>query len=289
MGKKNNYLDNKKYLFAYFPGNSLFHKLNPLSKFLFLVFLTIITLLINSILFFASIFLIVFLLALLCGISLKNLFRKLKFIFTILIISVILNIFFNAIPNEQEIVLFYLFNLEFLPIRKLAVYFALKAFFMVLILYTSTIIYTNTTNMKDFVYSIMRLKIPYRYCYALMVGIRYIPIIEKEVKTVSLAQKARGFGLEKANTVKKVYNLIFERLIATLVSILRKANNTAISMENRCFGIYKTRTNLTKINFKALDILFIFLCVITFVGLLLYLFHLTPLPQFPSLYYLYSS
>ena len=205
----------------------------------------------------------------------------------VLITSVVLNIFFNAIPSEQEIILFYLFDLEFLPIRRLAVYYAFKAFFIVMILYTSTIIYTYTTHMKDFVYSLMRLKIPYRYCYAFMVGIRYIPLIEQEAKTISLAQRARGFGFEKVNSVKKAYNLIFERLIATLVSILRKGHTTSISMENRCFGIYKDRTNLVKISFKLKDIFFMIFCAILFAFIMLYIFNLTAFPQFPSIYYTY--
>jgi len=284
---KNKQLDRKQYLFAYVPGNSIFHKLNPISKLVFLILLTVLVLVVNSILFLAFIFMIIFSLAMLSGIKLSLLFRKLRYIFMILIMSVILNIFFNAIPSEEEIILFYLFGLKFLPIRRLAVYFALKAFFMVLILYTSTIIYTYTVDMRDFVYSLMKLKIPYRYCYALMVGIRYIPLIEQEAKTISLAQRARGFGYERVNTIRKAYNLIFERLIATLIIILRKGYVTSISMENRCFGIYKDRTNLVKIYFKPIDVIFIILCCIIFSLIVLYLLQLLPFPQFPSLYSIY--
>jgi energy-coupling factor transport system permease protein len=282
-------LDRKQYLFAYVPGNSIFHKLNPLSKLVFVILLTVLVLVVNSILFLAIIFLVVFLLAMVSEIKLNLLFRKLRYIFTILVVSVILNIFFNAIPSEEEIILFFLFGLEFLPIRRLAVYFALKAFFMVMILYTSTIIYTYTTDMRDFVYSLMKLKIPYRYCYALMVGIRYIPLIEQEAKTISLAQKARGFGYERVNTIKKAYNLIFERLIAILITILRKGYVTSISMENRCFGIYKDRTNLIKIYFKPKDIIFIIFWSIIFSLVIVYLLQLLPIPQFPSIYSLYSK
>ncbi|MBD3254222.1 MAG: hypothetical protein GF383_03975 [Candidatus Lokiarchaeota archaeon] len=289
MGNKNKMLDNKQLLFAYYPGNSFMHKLNPLSKLLFLLLLTILTLILTSLIFMAVISISIFILGLFSGISFKHLIRKLRFIFMVMIVSVILNIFFNAIPTEQEIILFYLFGLEFLPIRRLAVYFALKAFFLVLILYSSSIIYTNTTDMRDFVYSLMRLKIPYKYCYAFMVGIRYIPIIEQEAKTISLAQKARGFGYEKVNTVRKAYNLVFERMIATLVSILRKAHVTSISMENRCFGIYKDRTNLVKIYFKPLDIIFMIISIGLFTFAMLYLFHFLPLPPFPSLYQIYTD
>ncbi|MFX0134378.1 MAG: energy-coupling factor transporter transmembrane component T family protein [Candidatus Hodarchaeota archaeon] len=269
------------------PGNSIFHKLNPISKLIFLILLTIIVLVVSSILFLAFILIIVFSLAILSGIKLHMLFRKLRYIFMILIVSVILNIFFNAIPSEEEIILFYLFGFKFLPIRRLAVYFALKAFLIILTLYTSTIIYTYTVDMRDFLYSLIKLGIPYRYCYALMVGIRYIPLIEQEAKTISLAQRSRGFGYERVNSVRKAYNFIFERLVSTLISILRKGYVTSISMENRCFGIYKDRTNLVKIYFKPRDIIFIIFCFVFFSIAILYLLQLLPIPQFPSLYSIY--
>jgi energy-coupling factor transport system permease protein len=120
-----------------------------------------------------------------------------------------------------------------------------------------------------------------------MVGIRYIPSIEQEAKTIALAQRARGFGLEKANSVKKAYRLIFERLIATLISILRKGHITSISMENRCFGIYKKRTNLKIINFKFIDWIFILFSLIGFCSILFYTLGFLSIPQLPSLYHLY--
>ncbi|MFX1390637.1 MAG: energy-coupling factor transporter transmembrane component T family protein [Promethearchaeota archaeon] len=287
MKNKNKNLDHRLFTFAFFPGTSLMHKLNPISKIMFLVLLTILIFIIRSLILLSTIFILIVILALVSNISLKNLIRKLKFIIIILFISIILNIFFNAIPSNQETVLFYLFNIPYLPIRRLAVYYALRASIIVLILYSSTIIYTNTTSPKDFLYSLVKLKLPYKYCFSLMVGMRYIPSIEQEAKTIALAQKARGFGLEKANSVKKAYKLIFERLVATLISILRKGHITSISMENRCFGIYKKRTNLKLITFKLIDITFIILCSFVFLLVTLYVFRILPIPQLPSLYQIY--
>jgi len=289
MKKRNEYLDNKVYTFAYYPGNSFMHKLNPMSKFLFLLLLTILLFFIKSLIFLSIITVSILLLALTCGISLRDLIRKLKYIIIILIFSVILNIFFNAIPQTQEQILFYLFGLKFLPIRRLAVYYAMKAFFIIMTLYSSSIIYTNTTYMKDFVYSLMNLKIPYKFSFDFMVGIRYLPLIEKEAKTIALAQKARGFGRKKVGSFKKAYNFIFERLVSTLISILRKAEITSISMENRCFGIYKTRTNINKIKFKKNDVGFMLLSIILFIFILFYQFKVIPLPSFPSLYLIYTT
>jgi hypothetical protein len=60
-----------EYIFAYFPGTSLMHRLNPLSKLFFLILLTVLTLFSTSILFLATIFVCILLLALLSQISMK--------------------------------------------------------------------------------------------------------------------------------------------------------------------------------------------------------------------------
>ncbi len=289
MSSRNKFLDNRQYLFAYISNNSFMHKLNPISKLIFLLFLTIETFIIRSIILQSALFLLVIILLLLSKIKPKFIFKKLRFMVIILWVSVVLNIFFNALPNEDEIVLFYLFNVPFLPIRRLAVYFALRAFFILLTLYTSAILFTNTTSPKDFVYSMIRMRIPYKFCFAFMVGLRFIPSIEEEAKTIALAQQARGFNIEKVKTLRKAYAFISERMIGTLVSILRKGQTVSLSMENRCFGVFKNRTNLIKVKFKFSDLVFMVLTILGFIFIILYIFNFLPIPRIPSLYSIFFT
>jgi len=284
MPSKNKILDNRQYLFAYISNDSFIHRLNPITKLIFLLFLTIETFLIGSIILQSALSLLIIILLLLSNIKPKFIFKKLRFMAIILLISVVLNVFFNALPNENEIVLFYLFNVPFLPIRRLAVYFALRAFFILLTLYTSAILFTNTTSPKDFVYSLIRMRIPYKFCFAFMVGIRFIPSIEEDAKTIALAQQARGFSIDKVKSLRRAYAFISERMIGTLVSILRKSQTVSLSMENRCFGLYQNRTNLIKIRFKFSDIIFIVTTTLVFIFIILYIFNFLPIPRMPSLY-----
>ncbi len=282
-------LDKTRDLFSYVPNNSFLHKLNPISKLFFLILFTIFVFSIESLIFLSIVFALTFFLALSSKMSIKSLFYKFKWILILSLFSIILNIFFNAIPNEESQILFYLFNLTFLPIRRLAVYYAFRNALWILILFLSAIIFTHTTSMKDFVYAMMKTGVSYKYSFAFMVGLRYIPLIQQEARTIGLAQKARGFGREKVNTLKKAYNFIKERLITILVSILRKGDITSISMENRCFGLYKTRTNLIEIPFKKKDIIFILTIGALFMYYLLSLIHFIPFIQFPSLYSLFFT
>ncbi len=277
-------LDNTRDLFSYVPRNSFLHKLNPISKIIFLIIFTFFVFSIESLIFLSIVFIFIFLLAMLSKMSIKSLYYKLKWILILTIFSIILNIFFNAIPNEESQVLFYMFNLTFLPIRRLAAYYALRNALWILILFLSTIIFTHTTSMKDFVYALMKTGVSYKYMFAFMVGLRYIPLIQQEARTIALAQRARGFGREKVNTFKKAYNFTKERLITILISILRKGDITAISMENRCFGLYKTRTNLIEIHYRKRDIIFLSLIVLLFSYYILSRFQFVPFVQFPSLY-----
>ena len=289
MPSKNRILDNRTYLFAYISNHSFFHGLTPITKLLFLLFLTIETFIISSIILQSILSLSVIIMLLIAKIKPKFILKKLRFMVVVLLISVILNIFFNALPTENETVLFYLFNLPFFPIRRLAVYFAVRAFFIILTLYTSAILFTNTTSPKDFVYSLIKMGIPYKFCFAFMVGLRFIPSIEEEAKTIALAQKARGFSMDQVKTFRKAYSFITERIIGTLVSTLRKGQITSLSMENRCFGIYKTRTNLIKIRIKFSDIIFIIITLLIFAFILLYTFNYLPIPSMPSLYHIFFN
>ena len=277
-------LDTTKDLFSYVPQDSFLHKLNPISKIILLIFFTVFVFTIQSLLFLLIVLLCTFLLAISTKMTIKSLYHKIKWVIILVFFSIFLNIFFNAIPNEQVQVLFQLFNLPFLPIRRLAVYYALRNALWILILFLSSIIFTHTTSMKDFAHSLIKIGVPYKYSFAFMVGIRYIPLIQQEARTISLAQRARGFGNEKVNTVKKAYNFIKERVIAILVSILRKGDITSISMENRCFGLYKKRTTIVEIKFKNKDLLFITLIASLFAYYVLGLFRVVPFVQFPSLY-----
>ncbi|MFX0011893.1 MAG: hypothetical protein ACFE9R_16375, partial [Candidatus Hermodarchaeota archaeon] len=103
------------------------------------------------------------------------------------------------------------------------------------------------------------------------------------------AQQARGFSIESVRSIRKAYSFISERMIGTLVSTLRKGQVTSLSMENRCFGVYKSRTNLIKISYNVFDIVFILLTFTIFIFIILYVYNFLPIPQIPSLYSIFFT
>jgi len=201
----------------------------------------------------------------------------------------VINILFNAINEETEI-LFYLIPKDpiegsLFPIRRLAVYYAFRISFWVLILSNCGLVFLYTTSPKDMVYGLRKLGMQYKFAYALMIGLRYVPLIQDNTTSVIIAQKARGLDRMNARGVKRVYELIRDRLTTSLILIFKQIKITAKSLELRGFGQHRKRTDLYNIKFYTRDIVFLLLFFSIVVFLSLYRFGvLSSIPPIPSIY-----
>lgn len=92
-----------------------------------------------------------------------------------------------------------------------------------------------TTEAKDMLRAAVRLKIPYAVSFMVSVGLRFIPLIVEETRTVLSAQRMRGFRplrsglwhpLRTANTV----------LTPILTNCIRRSAMLSLSVESRHFG-----------------------------------------------------
>ncbi len=228
----------------------------------------------------------VFCLAKVSGIGFTEILRKLRWIIILVIVTILLNIFFNAIPGGEEQILFYIWY-PYIPVRRLAVYFALKVGIWVLTLSTCGFIFLNTTQPKELVYGLRKLRLPYKLAFSIMVGLRYIPLIQESTNAVIIAQKARGLERANVKSFRRALELIKDRLTTSLILTIRNARYTAISMELRGFGRYKDRTDVYKLELMRKDILFIAFFTFITIFLTLYQFNVLPfIPQVPSIYHL---
>jgi energy-coupling factor transport system permease protein len=146
-------------------------------------------------------------------------------------------------------------------------------------------IFTETTSPKDLVYGFIQFKIPYRYAFAFMIGLRYIPLIEQDSKTIEIAQTLRGQGINRKSSVRNIFRHIFHRISTLLISIIRKAKTTANTIDARGFGADKFRTNLHQVrwNRKEWTALIALVCWIS--AFILIQSQIVVLPfQFPALF-----
>jgi len=218
---------------GYQPGGSLFHRLHPLLKGAWLLFLTAAVFLIQSptvnlVLVFGLLLIFPAI-----GIHLRDL-RGLKLLFGTAVLITVLQFFFWA---EGSLVL------EVGKIRitdaGLLRGFYLGARFMVVVLVSYLFVVTTSPN--QLAYALMRAGLPYRYGFAFVTALRMIPIFEEEALTVYRAQQVRGVTY-RPRSLKDLWGKLSGFILPMLVSAMSKVDALSISMEGRCFGKYRART-----------------------------------------------
>ncbi|WP_457558589.1 ATP-binding cassette domain-containing protein [Candidatus Harpocratesius sp.] len=227
----------------YTPSNNWLHRLNPVAKIIALIFFTGFLFTSKSILVLIFSYIAILILAKTGDISTVRLLRQIRWIFILTIIYIPLNTLFSADFTSDDQILFYFFTPN-LPVRRLAFYYSLRTGIIILILISTGVIFTKTSTPKDIIFSLIQIGIPYRFVFAFMIGMRYIPLIEKESNTIEIAQTLRGFGIKKGSSIKKIYRHIIQQISTLLISILRKTKITAMTIESRGFGAFPYRTNL---------------------------------------------
>ncbi|MBU4076655.1 MAG: energy-coupling factor transporter transmembrane protein EcfT [Euryarchaeota archaeon] len=113
-----------------------------------------------------------------------------------------------------------------------------------------------TTDARNMLNGLVRLKIPYNIAFMVVTSIRFLPIIIAEVATIITVQRLRGFKPTRVGLgmIKTAINI----LTPTLANCVRRASVLAISVEGRAFRAYDTRTYLKELRFTFLDRAIIF-------------------------------
>jgi energy-coupling factor transport system permease protein len=104
-------------------------------------------------------------------------------------------------------------------------------------------LFVLTTEPNDLAYAMMRAGLPYRYGFALITALRLVPTFEQEGQIVYNAQLARGVRYD-VKSPRRFLTLARQFVLPLLVSALGRVDALAVSMEGRCFGKYPARTYL---------------------------------------------
>ncbi len=80
--------------------------------------------------------------------------------------------------------------------------------------------------------------------FTLALSVRFIPVIESELRSIRMAQKARGSEAVGSLVQKlRVWGMAFTALF---VGLFRHADNLATAMDARCYGASDSRTELPR-------------------------------------------
>lgn len=253
----------------YFATNSVIHRLDPRIKILLSLSLIVGVFFIDNYLMMAFGILVCFAFMLISKIKIKMYLKMLKAILPIIIITSILNIFYNS--QGKSVFSYGVINITTGGIQKVIL---ISVRICLLIIFSSMLTYTTSpTELTD---AIERLLSPLRFIglgeavhiLAMMtsIALRFIPILIEEVDKIMSAQKARGADIESGNLIKKIKALI-PILIPLLISATRRAYDLAEAMECRCYHGGKGRTKLKQLklslkDFTACAVIILFLTII---------------------------
>lgn len=237
----------------YYPVDSLLHKLDPRTKF------------VGTMCFIVSVFLFstfpgyavatVFLasMIILSRVPVKFIFKGLKAIFMILMITVV----FNMVLTPGEV----LWKWGILKITKEGLILAGRMAIRLTYLVIGSSIMTLTTTPNQLTDGLERLLRPLNKIHVpvheismiMSIALRFIPILMEETDKIMKAQIARGADFENGNLIQKAKNMV-PLLVPLFISAFRRANDLAMAMEARCYHGGDHRTQMKPLKYKSGDI-----------------------------------
>lgn len=239
----------------YVPGESFVHKLDPRTKILISLLFIIQLFLIKS--FSGYIFVVTFIAAtvLVAKLSPTYLYKGLKPVFVLILITAILNLF---MVEGTELI----FQWKFIKIYKeglsTAGFMVLRLIFLIL----GTSLLTLTTSPIELTDGIERLLNPFKkiglpaheLAMMMTIALRFIPTLMDETDKIMKAQMGRGADFDSGNIINKAKGLI-PLLVPLFISSFRRADELAMAMESRCYRGGEGRTRMKQLKMQSIDLM----------------------------------
>lgn len=239
----------------YYPSHSFVHKMNSAIKILLSIAYIVAVFLVsgdNYFVGFALLTLVVLFITLLARIPLLRMLKSIKAIIFFVILSAVLQIFFNKQGTP-------LWENGFITDKALLAsgFIALRIILVVL----GASLLTFTTSPVEIADGIEVLLAPlkiikfpaHEFALIMSIALRFIPTLLDETDRIIKAQQARGAEFE-GGLIKKAKALI-PVLIPLLIGSFRRADELADAMDSRCYSGSKNRTKYKKMTISFRDIL----------------------------------
>jgi energy-coupling factor transport system permease protein len=254
----------------YFPGKSFVHRLDPRTK-IVLTCAYMVALFCSGnfvTLVFTCLFMVV--VTAVSRVPLKIVFKGVKPIIPIIIITSLINALYYA--GGTVILNFYFIHVTYQGIR-LAVFVSVRLVF--LIIGTSMMTYTTSPialsdGLEQLMAPLKVIKIPVHELSMMMsIALRFIPTLIEETDKIMSAQKARGADFESGNLMQRMRAML-PILIPLFVSAFRRAEELALAMDCRCYRGGEGRTRLRRLKLVKVDYWSYVVFVLLFAGVILF-------------------
>ena len=252
----------------YYRTESIIHRLDPRVKIVGTFVFLIAIFMVNNALGYVIAGLFLAMNIKLSNVPVKFIFRGMKSIFFLLMISVLFNLFLT--PGDPIITIWKIKITD--EGLKLAVKMAIRLVFLI----TGSSLMTLTTtpnNLTDGLESLLNplklVHVPVHEISMMMsIALRFIPILLEETDKIMKAQMARCADFETGSIIKRAKNMV-PLLVPLFISAFRRAMDLAMAMEARCYRGGEGRTKMKPLIYQKRDriayivlVLFLIICFV---------------------------
>jgi energy-coupling factor transport system permease protein len=230
--------------FVYEPGSSILHRADAVSKFVWLLLVTIAAVLVSSPLQAIIVYFSVIATGILIGrLSLWTLFRR---TIHVALVSAWLFIFLTLFSQQAEDS--YFIHIGFVKIGPSNLSYSATLALRIFTLGTASAIFVLTTDPRRMVAEFVKYgHLPYRAGFAIYAALRFLPLLQHEARIIYHAHAIRADTSGSRGLISR-FELARRLAIPLLAGALRRVQIMAVAMDARGFGAHATRTELDELH-----------------------------------------
>lgn len=233
----------------YVPGDTLLHRLNPVTKLAMAAAIIVATFLAGTYSMLVGLLVLTFALA-----AYAHAAGKLVSLLKLLVpLALVMLLFQTAFVREGETVLLWMTTDGLETGGKACLRLLGVALPLVLML--------SVTKLGDLANACVEvLHVPYRYAFTFTTALRFVPIFGQEMNAIMEAQTARGVEYDTKNPLRKL-RLMLPLCVPLLVTSVGKTDATALAAEQRGFYLRTRASSYRRYPLRWEDAVALVLCV----------------------------
>src|ERR1041384_4207178 len=150
---------------------------------------------------------------------------------------------FHSVSHEGREVL----RLGFLSVTREGLNEGLILFFRVAFVVLASLTFLWTSDIRELMVGLVRVRVPYSFAFAIYIALRYIPTMRVERNTIREAFAVRCQS--QLIRMRWRFRLWMRYIFLLVINGLQKAEQTAVAMQIRGFGMRRRRTFITPFRF----------------------------------------
>ena len=238
--------------FRYRDRGTGIHKLNPLTKLVWLISIFVLALIFNHPLYLLLLFLSTLPLVIAAKVWREwaaSMRFALYFSLAIIVVNTLVSYHGSHILYQAP------FRLPVMGIPTItleAMVFGLGMALRLLAVISAFTIITFTVHPDDMMLAMLKMKLPYKSVLVTSLSSRFVPTLIEDIERISDVQRSRGLELDKGNLARRIKNYV-AIIVPLLSNSLDRAIQVAEAMESRAFSSGSKRTFYKEIKLSKSD------------------------------------